>query len=192
MILWWWQDLQFWDLCPHQASPSVLASTTTSMLPLHPAKYRESQDVFKKGADLLTASIEMVLARPVPVRHLYTLSESDLAVLQGFLDKNLHWGFIHCSTSPISAPMFCEKQKWGSQNLYDNYNYIIPGLICISGWTKDNTKYTILPVPVTSNLETPGVGERRLNLYWSRPLGHLQSGVHLGGLWMENQFQHKV
>jgi len=113
-----------------------------------PEAYHDFANVFSKAkASVLTPhreydlKIELEEGVPLPPSRLYSLSPVELETLRGFIDKNLHFGFIHPTSSSHAAPVLFVKKKDGSLRLCVDYR----GLNKIS--KKDR-----YPLPLISNL----------------------------------------
>ncbi|XP_013915571.1 PREDICTED: uncharacterized protein LOC106543973 [Thamnophis sirtalis] len=66
--------------------------------------------------------IDLVPDAKLPAGRLYSMSEPELAALRDFLNKNLTWGFIRPSSSPLSSPVLFIKKKIGDLRLYCDYH----------------------------------------------------------------------
>ena len=113
-----------------------------------PKAYHDFADIFSKAkASVLTPpqeynlKIELEEGVPLPPGRLYSLSHVELKTLRGFIDENLHFGFIHPTSSFHAAPVLFIKKKDGSLQLCIDYR----GLNKIS--KKDR-----YPLPLISDL----------------------------------------
>jgi len=113
-----------------------------------PEAYHKFADVFSKAkASVLTPhqeynlKIELEEGAPLPPSRLYSLSPIELETLWGFIDENLHFGFICLTSSSHAAPVLFVKKKDGSLQLCIDYR----GLNKIS-------KKDWYPLPLISDL----------------------------------------
>ena len=94
-----------------------------------PQRYRDYADVFNETAATTLSEPRPrlnheILLKPnstPPYGPLYNLSETELKVLQGYIETNLVSGFICRSKSPAGAPILFMKKKDNSLRLCVNY-----------------------------------------------------------------------
>jgi len=93
-----------------------------------PEAYHDFADVFSKvKASVLMPhweydlKIELEEEAPLPPGRLYSLSPVKLKTLQGFINENLCFGFIHPTSSSHAAPVLFIKKKDGSLQLCIDY-----------------------------------------------------------------------
>ncbi|ETE60414.1 Retrotransposon-derived protein PEG10, partial [Ophiophagus hannah] len=93
-----------------------------------PSEHTDFADIFSEQevGQLLPhqpydCSIDLVPDAALPVGHLYSMSDMELATLWDFLDKNLARSFIRPSSSPLSAPVLFVKKKMGDLHLCCDY-----------------------------------------------------------------------
>jgi len=86
-----------------------------------PKAYHDFANVLSKVKALVLAphweydlKIELEEGAPLLPGRLYSLSPVELETLWGFIDKNLHFGFIHPTSSSHAAPVLFVKKKDGS------------------------------------------------------------------------------
>jgi len=93
-----------------------------------PEAYHNFANVFSKAKALVLAphreyNLKVELEEGVPLLpgRLYSLSPIELETLQGFIDKNLRFGFICPTSSSHAAPVLFVKKKDGSLRLCIDY-----------------------------------------------------------------------
>jgi hypothetical protein len=91
-------------------------------------QYLDFKDVFeKKNADILPEHrpydcvIELQDGAQPPFGPIYNLSQTELAALREYIDKNLSKNFIRHSKSPTGAPILFIKKKDGSLRMCVDY-----------------------------------------------------------------------
>ena len=106
-------------------APFVIYATPTSreknLTAGAPEQYKDFEDVFqKKNANMLPehrpydCAIDLQEGAQLPFGPIYNLSQTELAELRKYIDKNLAKNFIRHSKSPASAPILFVKKKDGS------------------------------------------------------------------------------
>ena len=118
-----------------------------------PSEYHDFADVFSEQEAYnlpphreFDLKIETADGEVPPIGHVYSLSQSELAALREFIDKNLKSGFIYPSRSSHGAPIPFAKKKDGTLRLCVDYR----GLNRI-------TKKDRYPLPLISDLlDAPG------------------------------------
>ena len=129
------------------------SATTSPDLSGLPSEYHSFADVFSESEAFnlpphreFDLQIETAEGEISPIGHVYSLSESELAALRDFIDKNLKAGFIYPSKSTHGTPILFAKKKDGSLRLCVDYR----GLNRI-------TKKDRYPLPLISDLlDAPG------------------------------------
>ena len=103
---------------------SASVSDEAPVLSHVPEEYHDFADVFNKcKADTLLAhrpydlKIDLEDGATPPIGPMYSLSQSELATLQDFIDEHLRIGFIRPSKSPHGAPVLFINKKDGSLRL---------------------------------------------------------------------------
>ena len=94
-----------------------------------PTEYSTFKDVFNEGAAAKLSEFRPSLDHEIilkpdttaPYSPLYNLSQTELEVLQDYIETNLTSGFIRCSKSSSGAPIVFVKRKDGSLRLCVNY-----------------------------------------------------------------------
>jgi len=83
-----------------------------------PEAYHDFADIFSKAKASVLAphweynlKIELEEGAPLPPSRLYSLFPVELETLQGFINKNLRFGFIHPTSSSHAAPVLFVKKK---------------------------------------------------------------------------------
>jgi len=93
-----------------------------------PEAYHDFADVFSKAKASVLAphreydlKIELEEGAPLLPGRLYSLSPVELETLWGFIDENLHFGFIRLTSSSHAAPVLFVKKKDSSLRLCVDY-----------------------------------------------------------------------
>ena len=141
------------NLKDFSARATTISNTSSVDLSSVPEEYHDFVDVFNKAkADTLAShrpynlKINLEEGSALPLRQMYSLSPTELATLQDFIDENLATGFIRPSWSPHGAPVLFTKKKDGSLRLCVDFH----GLNRIM--KKDH-----YPLPlITDLLDSPG------------------------------------
>jgi len=140
-----------------------------------PEAYHDFASIFSKAkASVLVPhqeydlKIELEEGAPLPHSRLYSLSPVELETLWGFIDENLHFGFIRPTSSSHAAPVLFVKKKDSSLQLCINYR----GLNKIS-------KKDWYPLPLISNLlDSPSQAKvyTKIDLRQAYHLVHIAEG----------------
>ena len=93
-----------------------------------PAAYHNFADVFSKAKATMLAPyckynlcIDLEEGASPPLGTVYSLSQTELGVLQTFINEHLSYGFIKQSTSTHGAPVLFVRKKDGSLHLCIDY-----------------------------------------------------------------------
>ena len=137
-----------------------------------PQEYHNFADIFSKAKATTLAPhreydlcIDLEEGASPPLGTVYSLSQTELGVLQTFIDKHLSYGFIRQSTSAHGAPVLFICKKDGSLHLCVNYR----GLNKL-------TKKDRYPLPLISDLlNSPS----KVKIYSKIDLRHTYHLVHI-------------
>ena len=137
-----------------------------------PEEYHDFADVFSKGkADTLpphrpyNLKINLEDGAILPIIPMYSLSQSEMGALRGFIDKHVHIGFIQPSKSPHSAPILFIHKKDRSLGLCVDFR----GLNQV-------TKKDRYPLPIINDLL---VTAGQAHIYTALDLQHAYHLVHI-------------